>query len=78
MSSALFATEGCGCSSSFPSSHAQVISSHSYFGIYDTLKPLLLKGGLHNNVLASFGIAYIATTAGAVLAYPLDTIKRRM
>lgn len=50
----------------------------SYFGIYDTLKPLVLRGELKDSFAASFAIAFFSTTAGEILAYPLDTVKRRM
>jgi len=49
-----------------------------YFGMYDTLKPLLLQGSLSNNFLASFGLGWGITIASGLASYPIDTIRRRM
>jgi len=49
-----------------------------YFGGYDSLKPLVLKGALADNFLASFGLGWGVTIAAGLASYPLDTIRRRM
>ncbi|TQS33283.1 hypothetical protein Golomagni_06379, partial [Golovinomyces magnicellulatus] len=49
-----------------------------YFGMYDSLKPVLLTGNLSNNFLASFLLGWGVTTGAGLAAYPLDTIRRRM
>jgi solute carrier family 25 (adenine nucleotide translocator) protein 4/5/6/31 len=49
-----------------------------YFGLYDSLKPVLLVGPLKDNFIASFALAWCLTTFSSTLAYPLDTIRRRM
>ncbi|PKI82883.1 hypothetical protein MVES1_003607 [Malassezia vespertilionis] len=49
-----------------------------YFGLYDSLKPVLLPGELSNNFLASFILGWCVTTAAGLASYPLDTIRRRM
>ncbi|KAK0525226.1 ADP/ATP carrier protein [Tilletia horrida] len=49
-----------------------------YFGLYDTAKPLLLKGKLENNFLASFVVGWVSVTLAGLASYPLDTVRRRM
>merc|ERR1712137_1448635 len=49
-----------------------------YFGIYDTVKPILLTGDKANNFLYSFIIGYAVTVGAGLASYPLDTIRRRM
>jgi len=47
-----------------------------YFGLYDTLKPLLL--GDDASFLLSFSLGYGVTVSAGILSYPIDTIRRRM
>lgn len=47
-----------------------------YFGLYDTLKPILL--GKDAGVLASFLLGYTVTITAGLISYPIDTIRRRM
>ncbi|KAB2634592.1 ADP,ATP carrier protein ER-ANT1-like [Pyrus ussuriensis x Pyrus communis] len=49
-----------------------------YFGIYDTMKPIVLVGPLEGNFLASFLLGWSVTTVSGVCAYPFDTVRRRM
>ena len=49
-----------------------------YFGMYDSLKPVVLTGTLKNNFLASFLLGWVVTTGAGIASYPLDTIRRRM
>ncbi|KAK9459092.1 ADP,ATP carrier protein [Lipomyces oligophaga] len=49
-----------------------------YFGLYDSIKPVLLVGSLEGNFLASFLLGWTVTTAAGIAAYPLDTVRRRM
>ncbi|XP_021757200.1 ADP,ATP carrier protein ER-ANT1-like [Chenopodium quinoa] len=49
-----------------------------YFGIYDTLKPLILVGPLEDNFLACFFLGWGVTTTSGICAYPFDTVRRRM
>ncbi|KAM6557268.1 hypothetical protein CsatB_004287 [Cannabis sativa] len=49
-----------------------------YFGIYDTMKPIILVGPLEGNFLASFFLGWTITTVSGVCAYPFDTLRRRM
>jgi len=47
-----------------------------YFGLYDSLKPLLL--GKDAGVASSFVLAYGVTVVSGLASYPIDTIRRRM
>ncbi|KAI3626718.1 hypothetical protein GLX27_001624 [Malassezia furfur] len=49
-----------------------------YFGLYDSLKPVVLPGELSKNFLASFLLGWVVTTSAGLASYPLDTIRRRM
>lgn len=47
-----------------------------YFGLYDTLKPMIL--GNDASVFTSFILGYAVTVTSGLLSYPIDTIRRRM
>merc|ERR1719414_1451682 len=47
-----------------------------YFGLYDTLKPILL--GPDSSLVLSFALGYTVTVTSGLLSYPIDTIRRRM
>jgi len=47
-----------------------------YFGLYDTLKPILL--GNDAGLGVSFLLGYGVTVSSGLLSYPLDTVRRRM
>ena len=49
-----------------------------YFGMYDSIKPVVLVGPLEGNFLASFMLGWAVTTGAGIASYPLDTIRRRM
>ncbi|KAL1408857.1 ADP/ATP carrier protein [Vanrija albida] len=49
-----------------------------YFGLYDSIKPVVLVGPLEGNFLASFLLGWTVTTGAGLASYPLDTIRRRM
>ncbi|XP_016197694.1 ADP,ATP carrier protein ER-ANT1 [Arachis ipaensis] len=49
-----------------------------YFGIYDTVKPIILVGPFEGNFFASFFLGWSITTSAGVCAYPFDTLRRRM
>ncbi|KAF7834537.1 ADP,ATP carrier protein ER-ANT1 isoform X1 [Senna tora] len=49
-----------------------------YFGIYDTLKPVVLVGRFEGNFFASFLLGWSITSVSGVCAYPFDTLRRRM
>merc|ERR1712240_96121 len=47
-----------------------------YFGLYDTLKPMLL--GADAGVGASFLLGWAVTITSGLMSYPIDTVRRRM
>jgi len=47
-----------------------------YFGLFDTLKPLLL--GDQANVTMAFLLGWGVTVTAGLMSYPIDTIRRRM
>ena len=48
-----------------------------YFGLYDSLKPLL-PGDLKDSFLATFFLGWGITIGAGLASYPLDTVRRRM
>merc|ERR1711996_109536 len=48
-----------------------------YFGLFDTLKPILI-GGKDSSVAASFLLGWAVTVTAGLMSYPIDTIRRRM
>jgi len=48
-----------------------------YFGLYDSLKPLL-PSNLKDSFVASFFLGWAITIGAGLASYPLDTIRRRM
>jgi solute carrier family 25 (adenine nucleotide translocator) protein 4/5/6/31 len=49
-----------------------------YFGLYDSLKPVILTGQLKDNFLASFLLGWGITIGAGLASYPIDTVRRRM
>lgn len=49
-----------------------------YFGMYDSLKPVILIGPLEGNFFASFALGWSITTLAGLASYPIDTVRRRM
>jgi solute carrier family 25 (adenine nucleotide translocator) protein 4/5/6/31 len=48
-----------------------------YFGIYDSVKPMLPKEA-RDSFLISFLLGWIVTVGAGLASYPIDTIRRRM
>jgi len=48
-----------------------------YFGIYDSVKPIL-PGNLADNLMVSFLLGWCITVGAGLASYPIDTIRRRM
>jgi len=48
-----------------------------YFGLYDSLKPLL-PGNLRDSFFATFMLGWSITIGAGLASYPLDTVRRRM
>ena len=61
-----------------PSVVGIVVYRGLYFGMYDSLKPVVLTGALEGNFLASFLLGWAVTTGAGLASYPLDTVRRRM
>ncbi|CAG8637630.1 28510_t:CDS:2, partial [Dentiscutata erythropus] len=49
-----------------------------YFGMFDSLKPIVLTGNLKDNFLASFLLGWSVTIGAGLASYPIDTVRRRM
>jgi solute carrier family 25 (adenine nucleotide translocator) protein 4/5/6/31 len=47
-----------------------------YFGLYDSLKPILL--GEKPSLLYSFLLGWAVTITSGLMSYPIDTVRRRM
>merc|ERR1711920_477566 len=47
-----------------------------YFGLYDTLKPMLIGEG--GSAFMSFFLGWVVTIVSGLMSYPIDTIRRRM
>ncbi|EAR94678.1 ADP/ATP transporter on adenylate translocase (macronuclear) [Tetrahymena thermophila SB210] len=54
-----------------------VIYRGLYFGLYDTVKPLL-PSNIKNNFYVNFGVGWTVTVLAGLASYPIDTIRRRM
>ncbi|EGC41068.1 ADP,ATP carrier protein [Histoplasma capsulatum var. duboisii H88] len=61
-----------------PSVLGIVVYRGLYFGMYDSIKPVLLVGPLEGSFIASFLLGWGVTTGAGIASYPLDTIRRRM
>ncbi|KAF8403837.1 hypothetical protein HHK36_011943 [Tetracentron sinense] len=49
-----------------------------YFGMYDSLKPVLLTGNMQDSFFASFALGWVITNGAGLASYPIDTVRRRM
>jgi len=49
-----------------------------YFGLYDSLKPIVLRGDMKDSLLGSFLLGWSITIGAGLASYPIDTIRRRM
>ncbi|PIA35218.1 hypothetical protein AQUCO_03600111v1 [Aquilegia coerulea] len=49
-----------------------------YFGMYDSLKPVVLVGDMQDSFLASFLLGWGITIGAGLASYPIDTVRRRM
>merc|ERR1712235_209208 len=47
-----------------------------YFGLYDSLKPLVVGDG--GSALVSFFLGWAVTIVSGLASYPIDTVRRRM
>jgi len=49
-----------------------------YFGLYDSIKPVVLKGEMKDSFIASFFLGWCITIGAGLASYPIDTVRRRM
>ena len=49
-----------------------------YFGLYDSCKPIFFKDQKNPSAVGTFFLSLGTTTVAGVLAYPIDTLRRRM
>jgi len=49
-----------------------------YFGLYDSLKPIVLRGSMEGSFVGSFFLGWAITIGAGLASYPLDTVRRRM
>jgi len=49
-----------------------------YFGLYDSIKPVVLKGEMQDSFFASFFLGWCITIGAGLASYPIDTVRRRM
>ncbi|KAK5812795.1 ADP,ATP carrier protein 1, mitochondrial [Gossypium arboreum] len=49
-----------------------------YFGMYDSLKPVVLTGKMQDSFFASFALGWLITNGAGLASYPIDTVRRRM
>jgi solute carrier family 25 (adenine nucleotide translocator) protein 4/5/6/31 len=49
-----------------------------YFGMYDSLKPVVLTGTMKDSFIGSFFLGWAITIAAGLASYPIDTVRRRM
>ncbi|PPQ76126.1 hypothetical protein CVT26_011657 [Gymnopilus dilepis] len=61
-----------------PSVAGIIVYRGLYFGLYDSIKPVVLIGPLEGSFIASFALGWTVTTVAGLCSYPLDTIRRRM
>ncbi|QSL65415.1 hypothetical protein MERGE_002725 [Pneumocystis wakefieldiae] len=61
-----------------PSVAGIIVYRGLYFGLYDSVKPVVLTGPLEGSFIASFILGWIVTTTSGLASYPIDTVRRRM
>jgi len=49
-----------------------------YFGMYDSLKPVVLQGNMKDSFIGSFLLGWAITIGAGLASYPIDTVRRRM
>merc|ERR1711879_879712 len=58
-----------------PSVVGIVVYRGLYFGMYDSLKPVVMTGTLQGSFLASVLLGWGFTPGAGIASYPLDTIR---
>merc|ERR1712226_187340 len=49
-----------------------------YFGLYDSCKPVFFKDQANPSAFGTFMLSLVTTSIAGILAYPIDTLRRRM
>jgi len=49
-----------------------------YFGLFDSIKPVVLQGQYKDSFLATFMLGWAITIVAGLASYPIDTVRRRM
>ncbi|CAL9779328.1 unnamed protein product [Musa acuminata subsp. burmannicoides] len=49
-----------------------------YFGMYDSLKPVVLAGKLQDSFFASFALGWVITNGARLASYSIETVCGRM
>ena len=55
-----------------------IVYRAAFFGLYDTIKAMTFDDPAQATMLFSFCIGFAVETVAGVVAYPIDTIRRRM
>ncbi|XP_003387564.2 PREDICTED: ADP,ATP carrier protein 3, mitochondrial-like [Amphimedon queenslandica] len=55
-----------------------IVYRGTYFGLFDTLRPVVIGNGKTASPLSLFLLGYGVTLTAGVISYPLDTIRSRM
>ncbi|CEM04084.1 unnamed protein product [Vitrella brassicaformis CCMP3155] len=55
-----------------------IVYRAAFFGLYDTAKAMLYRDPKKSNPLVSFTLGLAVETAAGVVAYPFDTVRRRL
>jgi len=49
-----------------------------YFGLYDSFKPIVFPNQDNPSALGTFTLSLFTTSVAGIIAYPIDTVRRRM
>jgi solute carrier family 25 (adenine nucleotide translocator) protein 4/5/6/31 len=49
-----------------------------YFGMFDSLKPVVLQGSMKDSFIGAFFLGWAITIVAGLASYPIDTVRRRM
>ncbi|CAL8113813.1 unnamed protein product [Prunus armeniaca] len=54
------------------------LASGGAAGLYDSLKPVVLIGGLQDHMSQCLALGWLITNGAGLASYPIDTVRRRM
>lgn len=63
---------------SFGANTAIIIFRAAHFGLYDTACGTLIESKENAPIYVTWAIAQVVTTTASFIAYPFDTVRRRM